>query len=59
MSRKDFVAVARALRGARNGDCAESAVVDRAADELAAYFATRNPRFDRARFLAATKEEKN
>jgi hypothetical protein len=60
MSHKDFVLIAAALASARNAlnntsdtYCALDAVVEELADALA----RTNPRFDRARFLAAARGE--
>lgn len=48
MSRKDFEAVAKALREAEAGEKVVRA--------MAAHCATTNPRFDKARFIAAATE---
>lgn len=50
MSRKDFEAIAAALR--------ESRATEEVVRAMAAHCATTNPRFDKARFIeAATREE--
>lgn len=51
LTRKDFKAVAEIIRSNRR-DGVES-TLDNAAYELADYFATQNPRFDRSRFMQA------
>jgi len=58
MTRKDYVAIAAALKDARrpfDGDFGDGFAegVDNAAVELAKVLAKDNPRFDRARFLNA------
>jgi len=70
MSRKDYVAVARAIaatrywayvtdsRGCDGGEAPEAEdVLDFLADQIAAAFAADSDRFDRERFIAATHEE--
>lgn len=64
MTRKDYVLIAAALRRALSAatwayppalhDAHRAAVVRIVAHELAEALATDNPRFDRAKFLAAT-----
>jgi hypothetical protein len=52
MSRKDYEAIAAIIKGARLYTSADDPVA-LIATALAAAFAQDNPRFDRARFLAA------
>ena len=53
MTRKDFEAIASAIRTAVGVDSAWTDAAESIASELADYLATTNPRFDRARFLKA------
>lgn len=55
MSRKDYEAVARILRGERRDAQQEETrlVVERIARDFAALFGADNPHFDEVRFLAA------
>lgn len=50
MTKRHFEAIAQILQAARAID---PRTVQFVANDLADYFATENPRFDRARFLAA------
>lgn len=52
MSRKDYVAIAAALRSALAAGAEERSIAE-AARRIADVMAAGNPRFDRARFLAA------
>lgn len=52
MSRKDYVAIAAALRSALAAGAEERSIAE-AARRIADAMAVGNPRFDRARFLAA------
>lgn len=52
MSRKDFEAIAKIIRDAGACDPTEARTV--ISNDLADYFASCNPRFDRVRFLEAT-----
>lgn len=64
MTRKDFELIAKAMRAARN-DYADNSLthstarrgIDNAIAELSYALADTNPRFDRARFVAACKGE--
>lgn len=57
MTRKDFVAIAEAIKDARDAlgfsDSIESRVLDSMAKSIANVCATTNPRFDRSKFLEA------
>jgi hypothetical protein len=55
MTRKDYILISDALRVARqaNGAAAHGIAIDDVALHLATRLANDNPRFDRARFLAA------
>lgn len=55
MTRKDYILIAAALRDARqaNSTAAHEIAISDAAFILARSLANDNPRFDRARFLAA------
>lgn len=61
LTRKDFKAVAEIIKGSLPQDktsqndylCGKRDALWWAADDLADYFATQNPRFDRDRFMRA------
>lgn len=53
MSKRHFERIAAIIARAR--DEGDAATADRIAADLAAYFATANPRFDRERFIASTR----
>lgn len=60
LTRKHFVGIASALRGAYDAFDSQSAqdAVLQAAQNLAGYFASENPNFDRDRFYAAIDPER-
>lgn len=56
MSRKDYVAVAMMLAMLRNLGY-DVSTLERVADEFATIAGRDNPRFDRSRFITATRTE--
>ena len=57
MTRKDYIAIAAALKSAHKVDCPVNSSfyigIDKATNEIAEVLAKENPRFDRSRFLKA------
>ena len=54
MTKKDYVLIAAALKSARDAEyLIQSQGVDTAARHICSVLADENPKFDRARFLAA------
>jgi len=53
MSKKDFVAIAKAIKDARETYGRDGIVSEYTAKAIAAHCATTNPAFNRARFLTA------
>ena len=53
MTRKDYKAIAEAIRIARIHEQPEQSALPQLAEDLASIMASENPHFDRVRFLAA------
>jgi len=56
-SKKDYVAIAAAIKSNRNGSLpgAVNSTLDELAKDLCVYFERDNPRFDIIRFMKATR----